>query len=431
LCSSAPDDINNAIGINSNTNPNPGDTVTFIMFPRGWAPSAQCDKFDWSFGDGGKSTELMPTHVYNNAGPYTVTLKLTGALSTATYTTTVTVGTPPIINPPGNNGGDCTAPQATSAYVGFTGLSSACTAIAGRCATGETVQFSLWPDHGYVLTCGNSTSVTWSYGDSTTGTGFSPTHTYTNPGLYHAQATLSNGGGTFTYPFDVQVAGTPQPKVCIPLTQQNVAVGWTGPGCTEISGSCKAADAIAFRPVTTGYDFSCNATHTYDWDFGDGSAHSFVAQPSHTFNNAGTYSIKLLVSNGTSSTTITRSMALITNTPVTGGPCAPMVPDVNVYVTYFGDCNVVSGNCSAKSDVAFAMSVFGYDVTCAPHTFSWDFGDGGHSTAAAPTHRYTADGTYRVTAHVTNGGQTVDLTATVKVVGATPSLPRGGHAVRH
>ncbi|MGA8808804.1 MAG: PKD domain-containing protein [Thermoanaerobaculia bacterium] len=430
LCSSAPDNINNAIGINSNTVPNPGDSVTFIMFPRGWVPSVECDKFAWTFGDSGSSTDMVPSHVYNSAGTYNVSLVLTGALATNTYTTTVTIGTvapPPPPPPPPNS---CNAPLANSAYVAYTGPASGCTPVTtSGCNPGESVQFVLWPDSGFNLNCA-TTSITWSFGDNTNGSGISPTHIYSVAGIYHAQATVSNSGGSFTYPQDVKV-GSVQPTQCGTLTQQSVAVGFTGPGCTEVSGTCSAG-SVAFRPVGTGYDFNCNATHSYDWDFGDGSAHSTQAQPAHTFGT-GTFTVKLLVSNGTSSTTVTRSIVIgSSGNPGTGGSCAAIIPDGNDYVTFFGDgCNAISGNCSAKADIAFDVNATGYDFSCATHTYSWDFGDGGHATGKTPLHRYTADGTYHVIVHFSNGSATADLNATVKVTGATPVAPRGGHAVRH
>jgi PKD repeat protein len=422
LCSSAPDDLNNAIGINSNTNPSPGDTVSFIMFPRGWEPSVQCDQFDWSFGDGGKSTDMLPTHVYNTAGTYTFTLKLTGALSTATYTNTVTIGnvTPPNNNGGGNpvGGGACSTPQSNSAYIAYTAPASGCTAVSGNCNPGESVQFVLWPDSGYNLNCGN-TSITWAFGDGLGATGLSPTHTYSAAGVYHSQATVSNTGGNFTYTQDVKV-GSVQPKVCATLTQSNVSLGWTGPNCTEISGTC-GAGAIAFRPVGTGYDFSCNATHTYDWNFGDSSAHSSLVQPSHTFPGPGNYLVTLTVSNGTSSAPISRTVTVGQDTGGGTGLCGTMTPDVNVYITFNGDgCNAVTGNCSAKADVAFAVNSTGYDFECAPHTYTWDFGDGVHSTGKTPAHRYTANGAFTVKVHVAVGAASADLTATVHVVGATP-----------
>jgi PKD repeat protein len=292
------------------------------------------------------------------------------------------------------------------------------------------VQFALGSDTGYNFNCGIGTTVTWSFGDGTSGSGLNPQHTYASANIYHAQATISNSGGLFTYTQDVKV-GSVQSKPCATITQQTVSLGWTGTSCTEAGGVCKALAAVAFRPVGTSYDFSCTGTHTYDWDFGDGSSHSNAAQPTHSYLGAGTFNVKMTVSNGTSSTTITRILTTSSDAGGQGGNCGTMTSD-NVYIFFNGDgCTWVSGNCSAKADVVFGVAANGYDLTCGQPTYSWDFGDGTHSTEKSPSHRYTADNTYNVKVRVFNGTQSIDLTATAKVVGATPVIPRGGHAVRH
>jgi len=433
LCSSAPDDINTYMGPNTLSTLTPGVPVPFAIFARGWTPSVECDKFEWAFGDGGTSTELAPSHTYAAAGTYTVTLKLTGGLSTGNYTNTVVIGG--TSNPGGNPGGNpnqgngCSAPAANSAYMAYQGLSSSCTAVSGTCNPGESLQFFLQPDNGYNLNCGAGSTITWAFGDGLGGSGQTPTHAYTTAGTYHATATVSNSGGLFPYALDVKV-GNVQPTSCGTLTQSNVALAWTGTNCTEISGNCKASDPVAFRAVGTGYNFSCNGTHTYDWDFGDSSAHSTSAQPSHSYTNAGTYNVKLLVGNGTSSTTIIRIVTVGAggNPGTGGGTCGTMVTDgasANVYITYSGDgCTVFNGNnCSGKGDVGFAVSSIGYDFNCATHTYSWDFGDGKHDSSATPAHRYTTDGTYHVTVHIAVGTASADLATTVKVVGAGPAPP--------
>jgi PKD repeat protein len=426
LCSSAPDDLNTSIGPNTNGTPEPGTAVPFTIFVLGWTPSAECDKFDWSFGDGGKSTEMYPTHVYQSAGTYTVTLKLTGGLSTGTYTKTVVIGT--VIQPPPVNG--CAAPQATSAFVTYVGPSSNCTLAGGSCNPGESLQFVLNADLGYNFNCGTGTTVTWSFGDGLTGSGFSPVHTYNAANIYHATATISNNGGSFTYAQDVKV-GNAQPKPCVPLTQQNVSLAWTGTGCTEIGGDCKASDPVAFRPVGTGYDFTCNAAHTYDWDFGEGP-HSALAQPSHTYAGPGSYAVKLVVGNGTSSTTITRTVKVVQGIGITPGECGTMVPDQNVWITFFGDgCTTSTGSCNAKNDVAFGLGAAGYNFDCAPHTFTWDFGDGTHSSEKTPVHRYTFNGTYNVKVHVAVGTASADLPVKVTVVNGFPVVPPRHRSAGH
>ena len=78
--------------------------------------------------------------------------------------------------------------------------------------------------------------------------------------------------------------------------------------------------------------------------------------------------VKLLVGNGTSSTTISASCrrSARTGNPVAAVPAARWFLTSNVYVTFFGDgCTAISGNCSAKADVGVRRERDGYDFTCA------------------------------------------------------------------
>jgi PKD repeat protein len=74
--------------------------------------------------------------------------------------------------------------------------------------------------------------------------------------------------------------------------------------------------------------------------------------------------------------------------------------------------------------------VLGYNFNCGSHSFSWDFGDGGHSTDQNPMHTYATDGTYKVTLHLANATQAVDLTSSVKI-GTGISVPPRRRPARH
>ncbi|MFL5762602.1 MAG: M43 family zinc metalloprotease [Bacteroidia bacterium] len=54
---------------------------------------------------------------------------------------------------------------------------------------------------------------------------------------------------------------------------------------------------------------SVGTTNTYDWDFGDGSAHGTTASPSHTYSTPGGYSVSLTVTNsgGGTGATVTKT----------------------------------------------------------------------------------------------------------------------------
>jgi hypothetical protein len=86
---------------------------------------------------------------------------------------------------------------------------------------------------------------------------------------------------------------------CSPLTPPNVFIAWSGPvtGCNTQSGVCASAEPVTFAAQSFGYNFSC-ATHTFDWDFGDGTPHLHTRSVTHQYANPGTYPVSLLISNG-------------------------------------------------------------------------------------------------------------------------------------
>jgi PKD repeat protein len=56
-------------------------------------------------------------------------------------------------------------------------------------------------------------------------------------------------------------------------------------------------------------------------------------------------------------------------------------------------------------------------------TYSWDFGDGGHSANKNPSHPYAGPGDYNVTLTVTNSFGTDEYSDTVHVEAPAPTDP--------
>jgi PKD repeat protein len=125
--------------------------------------------YAWNFGDGGTATgAINPTYTYASPGTYTATLTVTDALGIpATSTVTVTVAPPPTVN--------LSAPS-----TGTTGTSIALSASATD--ANPAVQAS-----GYTYL--------WSFGDGTTATGSSVTHTYVQDALYTITVSATAGDG--------------------------------------------------------------------------------------------------------------------------------------------------------------------------------------------------------------------------------------------
>lgn len=59
-----------------------------------------------------------------------------------------------------------------------------------------------------------------------------------------------------------------------------------------------------------------------------------------------------------------------------------------------------------------------------PYTYAWDFGDGGSSTLASPSHTYATDGVYMVTLIVSNacGSDTISDTVNIVIIGMSDAI---------
>jgi trimeric autotransporter adhesin len=182
-----------------------------------------------------------------------------------------------------------------------------------------------------------------------------------------------------------------------------------GGGGTPPTASFTGTPTSGSSPLTVAFtDTSTGAPTSWSWDFGDpgsGSANtSSLRNPSHTYNTAGTFTVKLTATNGSGSNTKT-STNFVT--------VAPPPPMANFSGT------PTSG--SAALTVAFTDSSTG-----APTSWSWDFGDPGSgsantSTLQNPSHTYNADGKYTVKLTATNGSGSNTKTATDYIkVGTSP-----------
>ncbi len=115
----------------------------------------------------------------------------------------------------------------------------------------------------------------WTFGDGGTSTATSPTHTFSEVGSYTVTMTVTNTGGSNST--SRTVIATARPWIAADFTA-NVTAG-------------TAPLTVRFTDASTG-SISYRA-----WEFGDGAT-STASSPIHTFTAAGTYTVRLLVSNG-------------------------------------------------------------------------------------------------------------------------------------
>ena len=139
---------------------------------------------------------------------------------------------------------------------------------------------------------GTITGYAWTFGDTTTGTGVSPAHTYAIAGTYTVGLTVTdNSGGTntVTHPITVSAANV-LPTAAFTSAATNLNATFNGGGSTDSDGTI------------TGYA----------WTFGDTTTGTGVS-PAHTYALAGTYTVGLTVTDNSGGTnTVTHPITVST-----------------------------------------------------------------------------------------------------------------------
>ncbi len=368
----------------------------------------------WNFGDGHTSSADTGVNIFSTPGTFTVTLII-------------------------SDGGSC-----------FDTVSHTITINPGPVAT-----FTITPAHAcpppvsvsFAATVPPGTMVSWLYGDGTSGAGTSTSHFYTHRGVDTIRMICVGATGcidTVTQLdtlYDIQhwITATPY-SGCYPLPVNF------------------SSYQITYEPDTTAppipYPFPVTS---YSWDFGDGSAPSSLATPSHTYTAVGTYTAVLtfVTSNGCTfhdTTTIlvgSPPVATFTATPlhqcyrnngvtlvatVVSGPIDSFVwlfsdggglsspitsgfyhfthPGIftATLTPYYHGCPgppfvlgstfIIDSPMAAISDSVYcvpARRVLFRDMSLGDDTHVWIFGDGATSTLDNPIHDYPLPTLYTVT----------------------------------
>jgi C1A family cysteine protease/PKD repeat protein len=213
----------------------------------------------WNFGDGTSSTTKSPVHTYSKAGKYTVslTVKNNKGSNTKTISTYINVAAAPI--------------KPVAAF--------SATPISGKAPV--NVAFT-------DTSTGTPTKWKWTFGDGTTSVQQNPIHKYSKAGNYTVALTVVNAKGSNT------VTKTGYIKV----TEKPVAAFSAYPT------SGKAPLNVKFTDKSTG------TPTKWQWNFGDGTT-STKQNITHKYSKAGTYTVKLTVTNAAGSNTKTVSGYII------------------------------------------------------------------------------------------------------------------------
>ena len=219
----------------------------------------------------------------------------------------------------------------------------------------------------------------------------SPTFTYSNPGTYSVKLTTTNDLGSDTELKTGYITVNPVIKPTAAFTANKQS------GTTPLT--------VRFTDQSTG-----TTPMTYAWDFNnDGINESTTQNPSFTYTNTGTYSVKLTATNSAGSDAEIMT-DYITVTPVIG-PTASFT------------ANKQSG--TTPLTVRFTDQSTG----TTPMTYAWDFNNDGinESTTQNPYFTYTNTGTYSVKLTTTNSaGSDAEIMTDYITVNESP--PGSSHA---
>jgi PKD repeat protein len=152
----------------------------------------------------------------------------------------------------------------------------------------------------------------------------------------------------------------------------------------------EAGSSVSFLSGVTGG----TGTFDYTWGFGDHSALSHAAAPTHTYAAAGTFTAWVNVTDGIGWTN--------SSIPVTVDPTLTATAAPNFAATDLGDA------------VTLVASPAGGSGTYS--SYAWTFGDSTDGAGGAPSHTYATTGTFTVHVTVTDSlGFTAEASTTVTI----------------
>ncbi len=288
----------------------------------------------------------------------------------------------------------------------------------------------------------NAASVLWKFGDATSSTALNAVHTFFNAGTYTVSLVINNGCGRDSIFKTVSVTCAP------PVASYFYSVNGMTVNFTNISSNAA----------------------TSNWSFGD-TYTSTQNSPSRSYNAAGTYVVKLKITNGCGSDSVTQSVPVVCSSPVSSFISSPQglkvdfvstSKDATTVAWYFGDGSPVSilpfvnhtytttatytvclvskngcGKDSACNNVSVCLpptAGFTYTVSALNVTFKntstngtkylWNLGDGNASSMQNPTHNYKTSASYSVCLEAENTcGQNTSCSSVLTVCSPYSTIP--------
>jgi PKD repeat protein len=168
--------------------------------------------FVWNFGDGGSAMGASVSHTYTVAGNFTATLTVTdNAGATATGSVAVQIITAPVAHPGGP-------------YTGKVGVAVSFDGSASTAPPGQALGF------------------TWNFGDGSTASGATPTHTYATAGTFNVSLTVTDDtAGTSTGTTTATITAGPGPSVQAASPSTFFAIGPSAGASTQFAYTLRSS----------------------------------------------------------------------------------------------------------------------------------------------------------------------------------------------
>lgn len=221
----------------------------------------------------------------------------------------------------------------------------------------------------------DATAWSWDLGDGTMLSGSDyVNHTYTAPGTYYPEVTISSACGTF-------------------VVQDTIVISNSLPYFMYYANMWVNPDSLC--PNTEMFASTYSGFAGYNWDFGDGNSESGDEYTDHIYTSNGTYTVTLTLTNGCAVDTVLTHDVVVSNaTPVQN-------PQIDLPDTICPNATFYAG---AWSDDGV--------------TYEWNMGDGSPVIVdnGGVDHSYSGAGSYNVSVTITNDcGNSVVLNETVVV----------------
>ncbi|MFC1637469.1 PKD domain-containing protein [Candidatus Margulisiibacteriota bacterium] len=208
---------------------------------------------------------------------------------------------------------------------------------------------------------------TWNFGDLTSATGISASHTYSTVGEFQVVLTGDDGGSLNTITHNITVVPYPMPNVGIEA---------------PFSGQIGTSVDFFVPDPTIGA--------TYTWEFGDTSTASGTAT-SHTYSGLGEFQVRLTADHLGTISSITHNITIVPYP----------VPNVSI-----------EGPMSAP--VGTSVDFFVPDPTGGA-IYTWNFGDSTSDSGTAVSKTFTSTGNFQVRLTGDNSGSTNSITHNITI----------------